>query len=52
VACYRTEDGKIFESYEEAREHIVEEAIVGISAYDLQAFTNDGKQVFPVDIDS
>lgn len=52
IACYRTEDGKIFNSYEDARKHIVEEEVEDISAYDLQAFTDDGKQVFPVDIDS
>lgn len=51
VTCYRTEDGKIFGSYGEARKHIIEEEVEGINAYDLQAFTKDGKQVFPVDID-
>lgn len=51
VACYRTDDGEIFDTYEEARKHLVERAVEGISAYDLAAFTEDGKRILPIDID-
>ena len=51
VTCYRTEDGKTFDSYEEARKHLVEKAVENISTYDLAAFTGDGRRIFPIDID-
>ncbi len=51
VTCYRTEDGKTFDSYEEAREHLVEKAVENIGAYDLLAFTEDGKRILPIGID-
>lgn len=51
VTCYRTEDGKTFDSYEKARKHLVEKAIENISAHDLVAFTEDGERILPIDID-
>lgn len=51
IACYRTEDGKTFDTYEEARKHLVEKAVESIGADDLIAFTEDWQQIFPADID-
>lgn len=51
VTCYRTEDGKTFDSYEDARKYLVGKAVENIRAYDLIAFTDDGKRIFPIDID-
>lgn len=50
VAYYRTDDGEIFDTYEEARKHLVEKAVESIGAHDLLALTEDGKKVPTIDI--
>lgn len=50
VTCYRTDDGKTFDSYEEARKYVFVKAVEGISIYDLLAFTDDGRRILLNDI--